>query len=63
MLAKNGIVALRRAKRRNMERLVLACGGKAMNSVDELTPDCLGNAGLVHEHVLVCAGHNFSYLF
>merc|ERR1712135_209378 len=52
MLAKAGIVALRRAKRRNMERLVLACGGNAMNSVDELTPDCLGQAGLVYEHVL-----------
>jgi len=32
MLAKAGIVALRRAKRRNMERLPLACGGMAMNS-------------------------------
>jgi len=52
MLAKAGIVALRRAKRRNMERLMLACGGKAMNSVEELTPDCLGYAGLVYEHVL-----------
>uniref|UniRef100_H2Y3W8 T-complex protein 1 subunit zeta n=1 Tax=Ciona savignyi TaxID=51511 RepID=H2Y3W8_CIOSA len=50
MLAKNGIMALRRAKRRNMERLVLACGGVAMNSVDELTPECLGQAGLVYEH-------------
>lgn len=35
-----------------MERLVLACGGEAMNSVDDLTPDCLGWAGLVYEHVL-----------
>jgi len=52
MLAKAGIVALRRAKRRNMERLPLACGGMAMNSVDDLTPDCLGYAGLVYEHVL-----------
>merc|ERR1719191_645858 len=52
MLAKAGIVALRRAKRRNMERLTLACGGQAMNSVDELTPDCLGQAGLVYEHIL-----------
>ncbi|KAI7748991.1 hypothetical protein M8C21_009897, partial [Ambrosia artemisiifolia] len=42
LLAKAGIVALRRAKRRNMERLVLACGGEAVNSVDDLTPDCLG---------------------
>uniref|UniRef100_A0A8C9XS35 Chaperonin containing TCP1, subunit 6A (zeta 1) n=1 Tax=Sander lucioperca TaxID=283035 RepID=A0A8C9XS35_SANLU len=51
-LAKEGIVALRRAKRRNMERLTLACGGIAMNSIDDLTPDCLGYAGLVYEHTL-----------
>merc|ERR1719431_1223310 len=35
-----------------MERLALACGGVAMNSVEELTEDCLGQAGLVYEHVL-----------
>lgn len=29
-------MALRRAKRRNMERIVLACGGTAVNSVEEL---------------------------
>ncbi|PSN43475.1 T-complex protein 1 subunit zeta [Blattella germanica] len=52
MLAKEGIMALRRAKRRNMERLALACGGTAMNSVDELTEENLGFAGLVYEHVL-----------
>jgi T-complex protein 1 subunit zeta len=52
MLAKEGIVALRRAKRRNMERLALACGGIAMNDVNDLTPDCLGHAGLVYEYVL-----------
>uniref|UniRef100_A0A665TAZ0 Chaperonin containing TCP1, subunit 6A (zeta 1) n=1 Tax=Echeneis naucrates TaxID=173247 RepID=A0A665TAZ0_ECHNA len=51
-LAKEGIVALRRAKRRNMERLTLACGGIAMNSVEDLTPECLGHAGLVYEHTL-----------
>merc|ERR1711872_608740 len=50
--AKEGMMALRRAKRRNMERLALACGGVAMNSVDDLTEDCLGKAGLVYEHVL-----------
>ena len=53
MLAKEGIVGLRRAKRRNMERLTLACGGTAMNSFDDLTSECLGHAGLVYEHVLV----------
>ncbi|CAN1241098.1 T-complex protein 1 subunit zeta 1 [Linum perenne] len=52
LLARAGIIALRRAKRRNMERLVLACGGEAVNSVDDLTPDCLGWAGLVYEHIL-----------
>lgn len=51
-LAKEGIVALRRAKRRNMERLTLACGGVAMNSLDDLTAECLGYAGLVYEHTL-----------
>lgn len=52
MLAKEGIMALRRAKRRNMERLALACGGLALNSVDDITEDNLGFAGLVYEHVL-----------
>ncbi|OJA09217.1 hypothetical protein AZE42_00687 [Rhizopogon vesiculosus] len=52
ILAKNGILALRRAKRRNMERLQLICGGVAQNSVDDLTPDILGWAGLVYEHTL-----------
>ncbi|KAK7374936.1 hypothetical protein VNO80_08379 [Phaseolus coccineus] len=52
LLAREGIIGLRRAKRRNMERLVLACGGEAVNSVDDLTPECLGWAGLVYEHVL-----------
>lgn len=50
--AKEGILGLRRAKRRNMERLALACGGVAMNSVDDLDESCLGYAGVVYEHVL-----------
>ncbi|XP_004707406.1 T-complex protein 1 subunit zeta-2 [Echinops telfairi] len=52
-LAKHDIVALRRAKRRNMERLCLACGGTAVNSFEDLTPDCLGYAGLVYEYTSV----------
>lgn len=50
MLQKEGILALRRAKRRNMERLVLACGGNAVNSVDELEESDLGEAKLVYEY-------------
>lgn len=52
VLVKNGIFALRRAKRRNMERLQLVCGGTSQNSVDDMTPDVLGWAGLVYEHQL-----------
>lgn len=52
VLAKNGILALRRAKRRNMERLQLVCGGIAQNSVEDLSPDVLGWAGLVYEQTL-----------
>merc|ERR1712187_401282 len=49
MLAKEGILALRRAKRRNAERLQLSCGAYCVNSVEELSPDCLGYAGIVYE--------------
>jgi T-complex protein 1 subunit zeta len=52
MLAKAGILGLRRAKRRNMERLTLACGGSQVNSVDDLKKEDLGWAGLVYEQVL-----------
>merc|ERR1712025_1164377 len=51
-LAKEGILALRCAKRRNMERLALACGGSAVNSFEDLTEAVLGYAGVVYEHVL-----------
>lgn len=52
MLAKEGIMALRRAKRRNMERLSLACGGIALNHLDDIQESQLGFAGIVYEHVL-----------
>lgn len=52
LLAAEGIIGLRRAKRRNMERLTLACGGAAVNAVEDLTPECLGYADEVYEHVL-----------
>lgn len=52
VLVKHGIFALRRAKRRNMERLQLICGGVSQNSVDDLKPDVLGWAGHVYEHQL-----------
>ena len=33
-------------------RLTLACGGVALNSFDDLNPECLGHAGLVYEYTL-----------
>jgi T-complex protein 1 subunit zeta len=51
-LAKENIIGLRRAKRRNMERITLACGGQAVNSFEDLSPDSLGYCGLAYEVVL-----------
>lgn len=52
MLAKEGIFAVRRAKRRNMERLSLACGGVPVNSFDDLEVDVLGWASKVEQKSL-----------
>lgn len=62
MFARENILALRRAKRRNMERLALACGGTAMNSFDDIKEEHLGWAGLVYEHVLVNIFYNFDIM-
>jgi len=52
ILAREGIIALRRAKRRNMERLPLAVGGNAVNSLDDVDEDDLGYCDLVYEQTL-----------
>ena len=52
LLAREGILGLRRAKKRNAERLILACGGNAVNSFDDLTVNDLGYADLVYEEQL-----------
>ena len=52
IFAKEGIIALRRAKRRNMERLTLACGGFPIHSVEDLDASMLGYAGKVSEITL-----------
>jgi len=52
LLQKEGIIGIRRAKKRNMERIPLACGGYSVNSEKDLVPECLGWAGSVYEHVL-----------
>lgn len=52
MLAKEGIVGIRRAKLRNMERLSKSCGGYAVNSLDDVVPECLGHCKSVTEVTL-----------
>ena len=53
MLAREGILALRRAKRRNMERVCLACGGESINSLDMLGDvKILGFAERIEEQTL-----------
>lgn len=49
LLAKENIMALRRIKRRNLERIVLCCGGNPCNNVYDLTEEDVGYAGLVYE--------------
>lgn len=48
-LAKAGILAVRRVKESDMEKLARATGGKIVTSVKELTPADLGSAQLVEE--------------
>jgi len=48
-LAKEGIIAVRRAKKSDMEKLEKATGGKIVTNVEELSESDLGHAGLVEE--------------
>jgi len=48
-LAKKGILAVRRVKRSDMEKLERATGGRIVSSVRDLTPKDLGEAALVEE--------------
>ncbi len=48
-LAKKGIFAVRRVKKSDMDALVKATGGKLVTSLDDLSPESLGYAGLVEE--------------
>jgi thermosome len=48
-LAKKGILAVRRVKRSDMEKLERATGGKIVTSIRDLKPEDLGEAELVEE--------------
>jgi thermosome len=48
-LAKNGIVAIRRAKKSTLEKLAKATGAQIATSLDEIAPEAIGHAGVVEE--------------
>ncbi|MEA2046420.1 MAG: thermosome subunit alpha [Euryarchaeota archaeon] len=55
-LAKAGVMALRRVKRTDMKRLAKATGANIVTNLDEMTPEDLGDAGLVEDRK-VGGGH------
>jgi thermosome len=48
-LARKGIIAIRRAKKSDMEKLAKATGGKIASKLDDISPADLGYAALVEE--------------
>jgi chaperonin GroEL (HSP60 family) len=48
-LAKEGIIAARRVKQSDMEKLARATGGKVISKLDDLKDEDLGKAGVVEE--------------
>jgi len=58
-LAKAGIMAVRRVKKSDIEKLAKATGGTIFNSLDDVTAEQLGWAGLVEERKIM----NDSWIF
>ena len=51
-LAKANILAVRRVKQSDMEKLTKATGGRMVANIEEITKSDLGNAGLVEERAV-----------
>ncbi len=49
LLAREGIIAAKRVRKSDMERLSKATGGQLVTNIDELTSEDLGEAGKVYE--------------
>ncbi len=58
-LTKAGVAAVRRVKKSDIEKLSKATGGMIFTSLDDVTPEKLGYAGLVEERKIM----NDSWLF
>jgi len=60
LLAKKGIMSLRRVKKSDMEKLALATGAKIVSVLEDLTEDKLGFAGIVEERKI--GGEKWTFL-
>jgi archaeal chaperonin len=49
LLAKEGIIAVKRVRKSDMERLGKATGGQLVTNLEDLSPEDLGKAGKVYE--------------
>jgi len=49
LLAKEGIIALKRVRKSDMERMAKATGARLVTNINELSPEDLGYAGHVYE--------------
>jgi thermosome len=58
-LAKKGILAVRRVKKSDLEKLAKATGGKILNDFEDITVDKLGIAGLVEERKVMTEDWTF----
>jgi len=52
MLKKKGIMAVRRVKESDMEKVAKATGARIVTNIDDLSPSDLGEAGLVEERIV-----------
>mmetsp|Transcript_2012 Transcript_2012/g.4100 ORF Transcript_2012/g.4100 Transcript_2012/m.4100 type:complete len:376 (-) Transcript_2012:142-1269(-) len=52
LLCREGILALRRTKKKNMERISILCNAIPVNSSDDIDSTILGFAGIVYEKII-----------
>jgi len=52
LLSKEGILGIRRAKRKNLERIALLCNCIPINSIHNLNSNVLGFSGIVYEQII-----------
>ncbi|XP_062896820.1 T-complex protein 1 subunit zeta-like [Mobula hypostoma] len=57
--ASEGIMALLNVKKHDVEMLPLGCGGRVVSSMQDLSAECLGHAGLVYQETQEASTYTF----